>query len=385
MIFPPKRHRWLLVCLSLLSHLAACSSEPSPVAPQPPSPAASPPRLAPAPPWQLCDRREVIGPNGGSILRVAWGDGEELILNQVEGGRERSYHLFFDDRGRLVGYVGILPKGLDLASQPEYAAWITKQKPTDFLLPAEVARRLGGPISGRLYTDQGDRINGRAVVIPQRERQMLYVYSYVLTPYATLLTPYKSEYLERLQAPIQTIVPPGTEKNESSDYKARQQFAKGEVAQFALCGTQDVDVAVEAYQRAIEIGLAESLYQAEAHHRLGLAYRDKGELQKAVTAIESSLKIRPSIPEVVNHLGKVYALMGDTAHAVEAFHRAIGLKPNYAIAHFNLAEAVDAVDPRRALTAYENYLAYVDPTPGEQERIAKARERVRAIRKSERL
>jgi lipoprotein NlpI len=98
--------------------------------------------------------------------------------------------------------------------------------------------------------------------------------------------------------------------------------------------------------------------------------------------METSLKIRPAIPEVVNHLGKVYAMMGDNARAVDSYHTAIGLKPNYAIAHFNLAEALEASQPRRALTAYENYLAYVDPKPGEKERITKAKERVQVLEKA---
>src|SRR2546422_5177346 len=47
---------------------------------------------------------------------------------------------------------------------------------------------------------------------------------------------------------------------------------------------------------------------------------------------------------------------------------------NYADAHFNLAEAVEDTQPRRALTAYENYLAYVENTPGEKEHIEKRSE-----------
>jgi tetratricopeptide (TPR) repeat protein len=297
-------------------------------------------------------------------------------------GRESEYHLFFNDRGALVGYVGVLYGGVDLATQPAYASWVAKQIATEFLLPPSVAQHLGGASSGRLYMDQGERISGRAIVVPQGGRQILYIDSNVLTAYAPLLTPYKPEYLNRIQLPPAAVsrTPFGPYESESRDYIARQQFAKGEIAHFALCGDPEVDIAVEAYKRAIQIGLSDSLYQAEAHHRLGLAYRDKGLLQEAAAAMETSLKIRPSIPEVVNHLGKVYALMGDNARAVEAFHTAINLKPNYAIAHFNLAEAIEATQPRKALTAYENYLAYVDPKPGEKERIAKAKERIQVLR-----
>jgi tetratricopeptide (TPR) repeat protein len=315
--------------------------------------------------------------------RGVWGTGEKVIAYRTTAGRESEYHLFFDDRGVLVGYIDIVYEGIDLATQPAYAAWISKQIATDFLLPAVIAQRLRGPTSGRLYMDQGERISGRAIVIPYKGRQILYIDSNVLTAYGPLLSPYQEEYLGQILLPSDSDSSRfGPHESESRNYAARQQFAKGEIAQFALCGTPAVDVAIESYKQAIEIGLSEPLYQAEAYHRLGLAYRDKGLFKEAAAAMEMSLKIRPSIPEVVNHLGKVYAMMGDTKRAVDAYHTAIGLKANYALAHFNLAEAIEATQPRRALIAYENYLAYVDPKTGEKERIAKAKERVQVLQKA---
>ena len=373
-----------LIGLTFLAALIGCSSGPT-VTEGPPQPPA--PRLVPPPAWNLCDRREAVLMHeaGHRTERTAWGTGEQVIVYGTMAGRESEYHLFFDDRGVLAGYIGILYAGIDLASQPAYATWISKQLATEFLLPPAIVQRLGGASSGRLYMDQGERISGRAIVVPKGGRQLLYIDSNVLTAYGPLLTPYKPEYLSQIHLPTTTVSGGqfGPYESESRDYVARQQFAKGEIAHFALCGDTEVDVAVEAYKRAIEIGLSEPLYQAEAYHRLGLAYRDKGLLKEAAGAMEMSLKIRPSIPEVVNHLGKVYAMMGDTSRAIDAFHKAIGLKPNYAIAHFNLAEAVEATQPRRALTAYENYLAYVDPKPAERERIAKAQERVKALEKAE--
>ncbi len=322
--------------------------------------------------------------SGRRTERVPWGRGEEVTVHRPTADRESEYHLFFDDRGFLIGYIGILYEGLDLASQADYARWLTKQIPTDFILPAEVSGRAASLRSGRLYGDQGERVSTRAITISKGERQLLYLDSSVLTPYLPLLSPYKPEFLLKIH--LSPGAPPrpayGPADSESRDYIARQHFAKGEVAHFGLCGQQENDAAIEAYQRAIETGLSEPLYQAEAQHRLGLAYRDKGLLPQAAAAIETSLKIRPSIPEVVNHLGKVYALMGDKERAAEAFHTAIGLRPNYADAHFNLAEAIEDTQPRRALTAYENYLAYVENIPGEKERIAKAEKRVEALKKT---
>jgi tetratricopeptide (TPR) repeat protein len=378
------RSQWCaLIGLLSFSALIGCSSGPT-VKEGPALPPA--PRLVPPPSWNLCDRREAVLMHeaGHRTERTAWGIGEKVVVYGTMAGRESEYHLFFDDRGVMAGYIGILYAGVDLASQQAYATWISKQVATEFLLPPAITQRLGGANSGRLYMDQGDRISGRAIVVLQGGRQFLYIDSNVLTAYGPLLTPYKPEYLGQIHLPAATVSGGrfGPYESESRDYIARQQFAKGEIAHFALCGDTEMDIAVEAYKRAIAIGLSEPLYQAEAYHRLGLAYRDKGLLKEATGAMETSLKLRPSIPEVVNHLGKVYAMMGDTTRAIEAFHKAIGLKPNYAIAHFNLAEVIEATQPRRALTAYENYLAYVDPKPAERERIAKAKERVLALEKA---
>ena len=375
-----------LLSAGSLFFLAACGGGPL-AAPEQAPPT---PRLLPVPAWNLCDRRETVLMHeaGRRTERVPWGAGEEIAVYRPTAGRDSEYHLFFDDRGLLIGYIGIVYEGLDLAAQRDYTAWLAKQVPTDFLLPAEVSGRAAGLRSGRLYGAQGDRVSAQAITIPKDERQILYLDSSVLTPYAQhrlpLLTPYKPEFLFKIH--LLPGTPPravyGPAESENRDYIARQLFAKGEVAHFGLCGQQENDTAIEAYQRALETGLSEPLYQAESHHRLGLVYRDKGLLPQAAAAIETSLKIRPSIPEVVNHLGKVYSLMGDKARAVDAFHTAIGLRPNYADAHFNLAEAIEDTQPRRALTAYENYLAYVEDTPGEKERIEKAEKRIDALKKA---
>ncbi len=316
--------------------------------------------------------------------RTPWGIGEEIILYRPMAGRDSEYHLFFDHRGLLIGYIGILYEGLDLSAQPNYSAWIKKQLPTEFLMPSGLSGRAAGLRSGRLYSDQGPRTSGRAIVISSDEKQILYLDSNALTPFASLITPYKPEYLRRvrLAAGAAPPLPYGPLDSEGRDYIAHQHFAQGEAARVGLCGDKQPAVAVEAYLRASEIGLSEPRYQAEAQHRLGLSYRDTGQLPQAAAAIENSLKIRPSIPEVVNHLGKVYSLMGEKTRALEQFQSAIGLRPNYADAHFNLAEALEDTQPRRAVTAYENYLAYVQQTPEEEPRMEKAKKRVEELRKA---
>src|SRR6266705_1303072 len=113
--------RYALSGLFTLIALIGCSSGPT-VTEAPPLPPA--PRLLPAPAWNLCDRREAVLMHeaGHRSERAAWGTGEEVIAYRTTAGRESEYHLFFDDRGVLVGYIGILYEVIDHASQPAYAA-----------------------------------------------------------------------------------------------------------------------------------------------------------------------------------------------------------------------------------------------------------------------
>src|SRR3989449_5179145 len=165
---------------------------------------------------------------GRRTERTPWGVGEEITVCRPTAGRESEYHLFFDDRGLLIGYIGIFYEGRDLASQRDYTAWLAKQVPTDLLPPAEVAGRAAGLRSGRLYGDQGERVSTRAITIPKGERQSIYLDSSMLTPYLPLLSPYKPEFLSKIHLPpgAQPRATYGPADSESRDYIARQHFAK---------------------------------------------------------------------------------------------------------------------------------------------------------------
>jgi hypothetical protein len=54
--------------------------------------------------------------------------------------------------------------------------------------------------------------------------------------------------------------------------------------------------------------------------------------------------------------------------------------PHYAIARYNLAEAYEPTNPRRALSEYETYLALVEGIPDETNRIAQVQQRVKTLK-----
>ena len=102
--------------------------------------------------------------------------------------------------------------------------------------------------------------------------------------------------------------------------------------------------------------------------------------EKAKAEMLQSLAIRPNTPEILNSLGSTQLKLGDKAGALASFEKAVSLRPNYAIARFNLAETIEPTNPKRALSEYETYLALVEGIPEEADRIALVQQRVKKLR-----
>jgi tetratricopeptide (TPR) repeat protein len=163
-------------------------------------------------------------------------------------------------------------------------------------------------------------------------------------------------------------------------FSSLQQFARGQTAQLAYCGDKNYDIAADAYQKAIASGFTNKVWLAEARHKLGVTWQAKGQFEKAKTELLQSLALRPNIPEVLNNLGTVQVKMGDKAAGISLFEKAVTLRPNYALARYNLAEALEATNPKRALSEYETYLALAEGIPEEEARIANVKERVKVLK-----
>jgi len=95
--------------------------------------------------------------------------------------------------------------------------------------------------------------------------------------------------------------------------------------------------------------------------------------------MQQSLTLRPNTPDVLNNLGTVYKELGDQDKAIAAFEKSVSLRPNYPLARYNLAEAYETTNPKRAISEYETYLALVEGVPEEAERALRARERVTVL------
>lgn len=334
---------------------------------------------------RLCDQKTAFLQHRetASLRREAWGSGEEVRIASTRSESRADESFFFDEDGLLVGALFTFPAGLNLTPYPVLRDTLSQLKPTVefYLNVAQLANRADLATSA-LYMTGDEKSTTQYVVLGGADVPSLLLASFSLDPYTTLLSPRRKEFLARVG---------GTDKSKSSlrtDSKgdedkelltALQEFARGETAHLAYCGSRNDDVAVAAYQKAIAQGFSNKLQLAEAHHKLGLALKGKGQLEEARDAIQQSLVIQPNRPEVLNNLGDVYNLLGDREKALKAFEKAVTLRPNYPLARFNLAEAYEEVNAKLAISEYETYLALVEGIPEEADRAARAKRRVKEL------
>jgi len=313
-----------------------------------------------------------------------WGDGQELILPADRSPSHGDESYFFDEDGVLVGTVFTFPSGLGLNPYPVLRHTLTKLKPVlEFYLNVANLASKTSMDSSALYETGDEKTTTQYLVLGTREQPALLQASVTIDPYVRLFSPYRREFLERLrhpkgQKPEQQLDGQGAEDKEP--FLSLQQFARGQTAQLSYCGTQNYDTAATAYQKAIASGFTNKIWLAEAHHKLGQAWKGKGLHEQAKTEMLQSLAIRPNNPEVLNNLGTVYTALGDKANALASFEKTVTLRPNYAIARYNLAEAYEPTNPKRAISEYETYLALVEGIPDEANRIALVQQRIKALK-----
>jgi tetratricopeptide (TPR) repeat protein len=313
-----------------------------------------------------------------------WGSGHELTIPLETSASHGEESYFFDEDGVLVGALFTFPKGLDLKPYPVLRRTLSQLKPSVefYLNVAQLETRTNMESSSLLETGD-EKSTTQYLVTGLGENPTLLQASFTIDPYVRLFSPYRREFLDRLRNPTggqggQKMESQGTEDKES--FSSLQQFARGQAAQLAYCGEKNYDIAADAYQKTIATGFTNKVWLAEARHKLGVTWQAKGQFEKAKAELLQSLALRPNIPEVLNNLGTVQVKLGDKAAGLSLFEKAVTLRPNYALARFNLAEACEDTNPKRAISEYETYLALVEGISEEETRIAYAKERVKVLK-----
>ncbi len=335
---------------------------------------------------KLCDQKSVVlGRHAGvPVKREMWGAGEELRVPADRSATGANESFFFDQDDQLVGLLFIFPSGVDLKPYPVLRETLGRLRPSlEFYLNIALTSARESLDPSTLY-ETGDATSTVRYLVLNGDPPILLASSFAIDPYAKLMSPYRAEFLSRIEragAAKAGFKPSGKGSTDREAFVALQQFARGEAAHFGSCGVKDDVRAADAYGKAITVGFSDKVRLADAHHKLGLAYLATGKSEPAKTAIQRALTIRPNTPEFLNSLGVVYGKLGDRTQAMASFERAVALRPNDPVARFNLAEAYEEVNARRAIAEYETYLALVEGVEEEQSRIAKAQERVQQLKK----
>jgi len=82
---------------------------------------------------------------------------------------------------------------------------------------------------------------------------------------------------------------------------------------------------------------------AGAYNNMGNALADQGKLEEAIEAYNKALAIKPDYAEAYNNMGVVLADQGKLDAAIDAYNKALAIKPDYAEAHHNMSYACLAV------------------------------------------
>lgn len=334
----------------------------------------------------LCERKaDFLKKHSASTQTPSgWGSGQEFTIPSDRSASRGEESYFFDEDGILVGALFTFSKGLDLHPYSVLRHTLSQLKPSlEFYLNVAQLEAGKNMESSALLETGDEKSTTQYLVAGLRERPMLLQASFTIDPYVRLFSPYRREFLDRIRHTSggkegQDIESQGSEDKEP--FKSLQQFARGQTAQLAYCGEKNYDIAADAYQKSIASGFTNTAWIAEAHHKLGVALLAKGQLEKAKAEMLQSLALRPNIPEVLNNLGTIEIKLGNKPAGLSLFEKAIVLRPNYALARYNLADASEPTDPKRALSEYETYLAIVEGIPEEADRIAHVKERIKILK-----
>lgn len=370
-------------CMLAMGVLAGCGTS-APVQPNLP-PSESDLTLLSA--LQLCDRQTDLSRKlpQARLVTHSWGTGHEVLVPGSASASHGDESYFFDENGLLVGALFSFPRGLDLEPYPVLRRTLSQLRPSQEFYLAVPQLATKAEMGGSSIYETGDEKTTQAYLVTGgRARPLLLMASVTIDPYARLFALSRQEFLNRLRGEAgragerKADGQPGDDKE---PFVSLQQFARGQAAQLAYCQEKNYEIAADAYQKAIASGFSNKVWLAEAHHRLGVAWDAKGQMEKAKAELLTSLSIRPNVPEVLNNLGTVHRKLGEKTAALSLFEKAVVLRPNYAMARYNLANAYEATNPKRAIAEYETFIALVEGIPDEEGRMLHAKERIEKLKK----
>ena len=317
------------------------------------------------------------------VKESPWGGGKEVFQEVASPNKQGQWFMFNEDQ-ILVGVITVFHHGLSLDDYPTLRHTLSQLPPArEFFFHSSQLLKGQAPDSGTLYrTGEATTTHQYFIRHTPGQNDQLVMAVFILDPYESLLDGSHPKFLSYIDDPdsAQKDLPVARDQMGSEkEFLGLQQFARGEIALFASCGNKQPDIALDAYQKAIQYGLPDTKQLAEAHHRLGLALRSVGRLPEAKTALQQALTIQPHSAGILNSYGSVLAQMGELPKAIETYEKALALQPDYAHARFNLAEAYASLNPKRAIQEYETFLILAEDKPEESTKVDLAKSKIKAL------
>jgi tetratricopeptide (TPR) repeat protein len=179
--------------------------------------------------------------------------------------------------------------------------------------------------------------------------QLIETQASLIQAYARALNlPIKPDDLQRLVAAAKPTANP----------VAFEAFAKARRS--ALAGTPDGNEgAAELLARAVEVDPTFAL----AHYHLGVVHLALGNRWKAAAQFRAATQVDATLPEPYKALGDLFLSSPRRLYdqAIEAYQRAIALRPHYADAHVGLGDAKAAKGENEAAIAHYQKALSLDP------------------------
>jgi tetratricopeptide (TPR) repeat protein len=130
-------------------------------------------------------------------------------------------------------------------------------------------------------------------------------------------------------------------------YLAEQRVAAGDEA----LQDRELDAALAEFEEAVRLDPTHH----DAHYKLGLVYKEKGDWNAAAAALQEAVRLNAERLEPIFELGEVYRLLNKMTQAIRAYTLASDLAPNNFDVHFRLASCYHQVGQLdQAVAAYED-------------------------------
>ncbi len=121
-----------------------------------------------------------------------------------------------------------------------------------------------------------------------------------------------------------------------------------------------MDVALAEFREAVRL----DPHYATAHYKLGVAYKQNGDLTQAAESLQEAVRLDPTAEKPVFELGEVYRLLDKLTQAIRAYALACELAPKDFDARFRLATCYHQTgDLEQAASAYREAIRLDDRNP----------------------